>query len=119
MRINVAALFSFILLVQMLVIRSPSQWVAIFDQDQAGLELAATRKTTTKGAPQLLQIERNIPTDRILQRIPIEQADLPEALTLEPCIRVQNHINPNSYIRPILTSGCREAPVQDFGNQST
>jgi hypothetical protein len=58
--------------------------------------------------------------DRILQRTPIEQADLPEALTLEPCIGVQNHINPDCYIRPFLTtSGCREALVQDFGNQST
>jgi hypothetical protein len=64
------------------ICRSLSPWVRIFDRDQAGLELAAMRKTRTKGAPQLLQIEMNIPMDRILQRNLIEKADdLLEALT--------------------------------------
>ena len=102
------------------ICRSPSPWVPIFDQDQADLELTAMTKATSREALQPLQIKRNIPTDRILQRTLIEQAGLPEALTLIPVSEYRITITPPFLLGHILTTfyGCREALRQDFGNRS-
>uniref|UniRef100_A0A2P2M993 Protein MEI2-like 1 isoform X3 n=1 Tax=Rhizophora mucronata TaxID=61149 RepID=A0A2P2M993_RHIMU len=61
-------------MVLMLVIRSPSPWVPISDQDWESIEQLALRRTTFMGVLQLEQMERTLPMGLTPHRVLIEQS---------------------------------------------
>ena len=83
------------------VARSHSPWVAIYDQDQAKLELVGVRRVSIKGAQQLLQMERNLPMEQslcwVLPRTQIKQTAF-QSTNCKTLYQLQKsyHIHPSS-----------------------